>query len=772
MRLTARTVSCVAIVGMALTGVVALAADVRAQSPEVLAQYQTGPHTTEAVEETVVGVEVVSRGGDGSGETHRGSGFLLRADGFLLASVATVPTLPKRQNDPNSVEKITVTLFPGTEKARRLPAVRAVPVPNIRLTDAEADLGYIALRIQNFHAPALKTLLPDALPEDADAQIYWCAAQEDGTFGPVQHRAVRLKKDEKPEAKAGDKKAEKVEQETLRFAEPLEGVPTGAVVVGPEGKAIGLTTWKPADNGFTRFVTFAPLHQVTNCVTPVPTTDAEFEKRMKSVMPPIPAAALPDEAKGAGGDGQEAKPEAKGAGKPGMVGDMVRVAGGPVRLPPVVQKYLRDMRGDSAACVAPFLIDQYEVTNGQYLAFWNALPEKQRNSPPVRNRLYPVSWAEGEKPFPAELNDVPVLGVTIEAAREYAKWVGKRLPTPAEWLMAAFGSGGGTTLPGWAQTYLKERQETWAKVREAHLAYLNSAPNLIQQINADPNAVGLTPNDTPFAFSLLPWFFWWPQNQSAAAWSKNTVLAAADELAQKWVNPLYVLPIGSRPFDVSPYGARDMILNGGELVCPMPGNTFEGQTNALYVQWKYSAAGRLKSVGKNGDFSVQSELFLSSTSWGELAQLTRRLRSGTHNARPERGDFIPADSEDLMRASSGLMEVGAMLRPLDSWAVQVLEGPTLRTTQPCFLPDNALQPVVTTNHLDIKGRLFQKQWRYKQAASFPLWQEGPRYARREMGRDVDVDPPAGTHGTLEYGFGKFITPMDTTLLPCGFRCAR
>lgn len=113
-----------------------------------------------------------------------------------------------------------------------------------------------------------------------------------------------------------------------------------------------------------------------------------------------------------------------------------------------------------------------------------------------------------------------------------------------------------------------------------------------------------------------------------------------------------------------------------------------------------------------------------------------------------------------------------MLRPLDSWAVQVLEGPTLRTTQPCFLPDNALQPVVTTNHLDIKGRLFQKQWRYKQAASFPLWQEGPRYARREMGRDVDVDPPAGTHGTLEYGFGKFITPMDTTLLPCGFRCAR
>lgn len=81
--------------------------------------------------------------------------------------------------------------------------------------------------------------------------------------------------------------------------------------------------------------------------------------------------------------------------------------------------------------IAPFMIDQYEVSNAEYEAFVLA----SDTSVPA-----PTLW-EGPR-CPLELRDLPVVGVTLAEAQAYAAWVGKRLPTAQEWMYAARGTTG------------------------------------------------------------------------------------------------------------------------------------------------------------------------------------------------------------------------------------------------------------------------------------------------------------------------------------------
>jgi formylglycine-generating enzyme required for sulfatase activity len=73
--------------------------------------------------------------------------------------------------------------------------------------------------------------------------------------------------------------------------------------------------------------------------------------------------------------------------------------------------------------VRPFMLDSRPVNNAEWRAFCEAT---RRETPP---------WMF-KRGF--EHPDQPVVGVSADEARAFARWAGKRLPTEAEWL-AAFG---------------------------------------------------------------------------------------------------------------------------------------------------------------------------------------------------------------------------------------------------------------------------------------------------------------------------------------------
>ncbi len=79
--------------------------------------------------------------------------------------------------------------------------------------------------------------------------------------------------------------------------------------------------------------------------------------------------------------------------------------------------------------LAEFWLDQYEVTNAQFAEYL-----AQTNQQP------PASWPEGQ--MPADQADHPVKGLTWNIAAAYCQWAQKRLPTEAEWEVAARGPEG------------------------------------------------------------------------------------------------------------------------------------------------------------------------------------------------------------------------------------------------------------------------------------------------------------------------------------------
>lgn len=85
--------------------------------------------------------------------------------------------------------------------------------------------------------------------------------------------------------------------------------------------------------------------------------------------------------------------------------------------------------------VAPFLMDETEVTNAEFKKF---LIESGYRPKHTENFL--KHWPGGR--MPAAIADLPVVYVDLDDARAYARWAGKRLPTEEEWHLAAQGTDG------------------------------------------------------------------------------------------------------------------------------------------------------------------------------------------------------------------------------------------------------------------------------------------------------------------------------------------
>jgi len=89
----------------------------------------------------------------------------------------------------------------------------------------------------------------------------------------------------------------------------------------------------------------------------------------------------------------------------------------------------RNERPEHMVWLDTYFIDQYEVTMERYQKF---VDETNHDFPPL--------WDDGAA-F-EEAADRPAVGMAWDSAKAYCEWVGKRLPTEAEWEKAARGTDG------------------------------------------------------------------------------------------------------------------------------------------------------------------------------------------------------------------------------------------------------------------------------------------------------------------------------------------
>ncbi len=93
---------------------------------------------------------------------------------------------------------------------------------------------------------------------------------------------------------------------------------------------------------------------------------------------------------------------------------------------------------DHAMEIKPFFIDKFPVTNVQFKQFLDAT-----HYAPMDATNFLRDWPKngsGAGTFPAGWDNRPVTWVSLEDARAYAKWAGKRLPHEWEWQLAAQGT--------------------------------------------------------------------------------------------------------------------------------------------------------------------------------------------------------------------------------------------------------------------------------------------------------------------------------------------
>ena len=127
-----------------------------------------------------------------------------------------------------------------------------------------------------------------------------------------------------------------------------------------------------------------------------------------------------------------------------LLEDMELIPAGEFKMGGSDDKAFRDELPVHDVYLDAFYIDKYPVTNAQFMEFVDANPQWEK--PRGFNFFRPIKYHDGyylhhwdKDNYPKERYNHPVVNVSWYAAMAYSQWIGKRLPTEAEWEKAARG---------------------------------------------------------------------------------------------------------------------------------------------------------------------------------------------------------------------------------------------------------------------------------------------------------------------------------------------